>query len=53
LERYSADERPNSGWVHVSLLSPGYGKNRKEILSYVKNPQTGKFEYVPGLTVTP
>lgn len=53
LECYSADEGPNSGWVHVSLLPPGYGKNRKEILSYVKNPQTKKFEYVQGLVETP
>ena len=36
-----------------SLLPPGYGKNRKGILSYVKNPRTGKFEYVPGLVETP
>lgn len=53
LECYAAVEGPNSGWVHVSLLPPGYGKNRKEILSYVKNPQTRKFEYVPGLFETP
>ncbi len=53
LECYSADEGPNSGWVHVSLLPPGYGKNRKSILSYVKNLQTGKLEYVPGLVETP
>lgn len=49
LECYSPDEGPNSGWVHVSLLPTGYGKNRKNVLSYVKNQQTGKFEYVPGL----
>jgi hypothetical protein len=53
LECYAADEGANSGWVHVSLLPQGYGKNRKEILSYVKNPQTGQFEYVPGLVETP
>jgi hypothetical protein len=53
LECYSADEGPNSGWVHVSLLPPGLGKNRKNILSYVRNIQTGKFEYVPGLVETP
>jgi len=53
LECYAADEGPNSGWVHVSLLPPGYGKNRKEILSYVKNQKTGKFEYVQGLVEAP
>ena len=53
LENYSADEGPNSGWVHVSLLPPGYGENRKEILSYVKNLQTGQFVYVPDLVETP
>lgn len=53
LENYSANEGPNSGWVHVSLLPPGFGENRKEILSYVKNLSTGKFEYVHGLVETP
>ena len=53
LECYSADEGPNSGWVHVSLCPPGTGPNRKEILSYIKNPATGKFEYVQGLFEMP
>jgi len=53
LECYSADEGPNSGWVHVSLLPPGYGRNRKQLLSYVKDPDTGKFVYVPGLVEPP
>lgn len=53
LECYSAAEGTNSGWVHVSLRPPGLGDNRKEIISYVKNPRTGRFEYVPGLVETP
>lgn len=53
LECYSADEGPNSGWVHVSLLPPNVGENRKKVSSYVKNSATGKFEYVDGLVETP
>jgi hypothetical protein len=53
LECYSADEGPNSGWVHISLLPPGTGTNRREVLSYVKNTATGEFEYVQGLVQTP
>lgn len=53
LECYSAEEGPNSGWVHISVRPPGHGNNRKQILSYVKNPQTRKFEYVQELVETP
>jgi len=44
----------NHNYPRLACLAspPGYGKNRKEILSYVKNPQTGKFEYVSGLVET-
>ncbi len=53
LECYSAEEGSNSGWVHVSLCPPGHGSNRKQVLSYVKNPQTGRFEYVTNLVEKP
>lgn len=53
LECYSAAEGPNSGWVHVSLLPPGLGNNRRQVLSYVRNPRSGAYEYVPGLTESP
>lgn len=53
LECYSADEGPNSGWVHVSLRAPGQGANRRQVLSYVKNPRTRRYEYVDGLVESP
>lgn len=40
---------PNSGWVHVSLVPPGRGSNRKQSLSYVMDPTTGRLAYVTGL----
>jgi Peptidase M15 len=40
---------PNSGWVHISLLPPGRGRNRKEVLSYVVEPGSGQLVYVKGL----
>ena len=40
---------PNSGWVHVSLVPPGQGKNRRQVLSYVVDPATGELRYVAGL----
>jgi hypothetical protein len=41
---------PNSGWVHVSLRPPGVGRNRAQLLSYVRDPRSGAYRYVPGLT---
>ena len=52
-ECFNPLEGPNSGWVHVSLCRPGRGKNRGEVLSYIKDPATGRYVYVPGLTVSP
>lgn len=43
---------PNSGWVHISLLPPGRGKNRRETLSYVVDPVSGQLVYVRGLEPT-
>lgn len=53
LERYSALEGRNSGWVHVSLKPPGQGANRGEVMSYVKSSKTGEFVFVVGLVETP
>ncbi len=51
-ECYNPAEGPNSGWVHVSVVPPAVRPNRKEILSYVLNPNTDDFEYVPGLVAS-
>ncbi|WP_298824457.1 D-Ala-D-Ala carboxypeptidase family metallohydrolase [uncultured Piscinibacter sp.] len=40
---------PNSGWVHISLLPPGAGRNRRQVLSYVVEPVSGRLVYVSGL----
>jgi Peptidase M15 len=52
LECYNAKEGPNSGWVHISVLAPGTGANRKEILSYIMNSRKGEYVYVEGLRET-
>ncbi len=52
-ECFNAAKGPNSGWVHVSLVPPGMGENRRDILSYVMNPGTGKYVYVNGLQESP
>lgn len=43
---------PHSGWVHVSLLPPGGGRNRREVLSQVTEPESGRLVVVPGLLTT-
>lgn len=48
-ECYDPAKGANSGWVHVSIVPPGYGENRKRALSYVIDPATGKYAYVKGL----
>jgi hypothetical protein len=48
-ECFDPREGPNSGWVHISLRSPGATPNRRQLLSYVKHPATGKYVYVEGL----
>lgn len=53
LECYSAEAGPYSGWVHVSLKPPGQGRNRAEVLSYVRDPATGRYVYVNGLVESP
>jgi hypothetical protein len=51
-ECYDPAKGPNSGWVHVSIVPPGLGENRKASLSYVISPATGKYVYVKGLQET-
>ncbi len=53
LECHNAARGRNSGWVHVSLLPPGMGVNRKHVLSYVMGPASGKYVYIDGLHETP
>ncbi|MCU0969336.1 MAG: D-Ala-D-Ala carboxypeptidase family metallohydrolase [Rubrivivax sp.] len=48
-ECYDPAKGPNSGWVHVSLLPPGAGTNRRQLLSYVTDPATGRLVYTAGL----
>ncbi len=52
-ECFNPAKGPNSGWVHVSLVPPGMGTNRREILSYVLDPTRGKYVYVNGLRESP
>ena len=40
---------PNSGWVHISLKAPDSGPNRKQLLSYIRDPRSGRMIYVPEL----
>ncbi len=51
-ECYDPAKGPNSGWVHVSIVPPGLGVNRKASLSYVVDQVTGKYVYVKGLKET-
>lgn len=48
-ECYDPRKGPNSGWVHISLLPPGAGRNRRQVLSYVLDPASGRLVYVNGL----
>ena len=45
LEFYTQGE-PNSGWVHCSVVPTG---NRRQLLTAVKQKQTGKTQYLPGI----
>ena len=50
LECYNVAKGVNSGWVHVSVKAPGRQRNRRQVLSYVMDPNRGKYVYVNGLT---
>lgn len=47
-ERYDPSQGPNSGWVHISLKPEGEA-NRKQLLSYLRDPNSGLMVYVKGL----
>lgn len=51
-ECYDPRKGPNAGWVHVSVLPPGKGTNRKQLLSYVVDPASQRLVYVSGLQET-
>lgn len=51
-ECYDPAKGPNAGWVHISLLPQGEDGNRKQVLSYVKDPQSRRMVYVEGLRAT-
>ncbi|MCG6863664.1 MAG: D-Ala-D-Ala carboxypeptidase family metallohydrolase [Chromatiaceae bacterium] len=48
-ECYDPRKGPNSGWVHISLKTRELGANRRNLLSYIRNPDSGKWVYVAGL----
>ena len=48
-ERYDPAKGPHSGWVHISLKTPGSGANRAKLLSYVRDGARGGYVYVDGL----
>lgn len=48
-ECFDPRQGPNSGWVHVSLKAPDKGANRRQLLSYIRDPASGQWIYVPGL----
>lgn len=52
-ECYNASKGPNSGWVHASIVPPGAGQNRKNVLSYVMDKKSKKYIYVNGLKESP
>ncbi len=51
-ECYDPAKGPNAGWVHISLVPEGKGTNRKQVLSYVKDPVSNRMVYVNGLRST-
>ncbi len=48
-ECFDPREGPNSGWVHISVKAPEQGANRRQLLSYIRDPGSGHWIYVPGL----
>jgi hypothetical protein len=48
-ECFDPRQGANSGWVHISLLPPGAGRNRGQLLSYVRDARSGRYVYVDGL----
>jgi hypothetical protein len=52
LEHFDPRQDLNADWVHVSLLPPGAGRNRGEVLSHVRLMAGEPFRYVHGLVGT-
>jgi uncharacterized protein YcbK (DUF882 family) len=48
-ECYDSHNGPNSGWVHISLKRPRQGKNRRQLLTYIRDPEIGCMRFVEGL----
>lgn len=48
-ECFNPKQGPNSGWVHISLRTPEMGANRRNLLSYIRDPRSGRWVYVNGL----
>lgn len=51
-ECFDPRQGPNAGWVHISLKPEGMGENRKALLSYIRDPDRGRWAYVPGLVAS-
>jgi hypothetical protein len=51
-ECYDPRKGPNAGWVHISLKPQSQGQNRRALLSYVADPASNRYVYVPGLQVS-
>lgn len=50
LECFDPRKGPNSGWVHVSLVTPDFGRdNRRQVHSYIYSASERRYVYVPGL----
>lgn len=48
-ECFDPRQGPNSGWVHISVKAPGQGANRRQQLSYIRDPRSGQWIYETGL----
>jgi hypothetical protein len=41
---------PASGWVHIALRPLGFGENRKQLRSFIRDHRTKRWVHVMGLT---
>ncbi len=51
-ECYHNANGPNSGWVHISLKRPRHGKNRRQVMSSLFDPEIGVRRCIEGLHET-
>jgi hypothetical protein len=47
-ECYDPQVGPSSGWVHIALRPPGFGKNRKQQQSFIRDSRTGRWVHLRG-----